>query len=211
MNKKIYTMKSNYKSIPVIASVIGSKTRKAMYIVNVTNLKGTTLYKDKWIPCQWGQDKRIKWEYHSQSFVEFPMSKASQAMQFESYDLTNISRFNTKLVNGKKQRFYEMVDRYIIHVPVWLINSFEVVGRRSSDIQQDINTSVRFSSWRDYGVDEDANDDNPESVAEQTAIDSRTEEHFSYRPDRDSLYLGGIQIESSDSHSQWIEDHPEYH
>ena len=138
------------------------------------------------------------------------MSKASQAMQFESYDLTNISRFNTKLVNGKKQRFYEMVDRYIIHVPVWLINSFEVVGRRSSDIQQDINASVRFSSWRDYGIDDDANDDNPESVAEQTAIDSRTEEHFSYRPDRDSLYIGGIQIESSDSHSQWIEDHPEY-
>ena len=197
-------MKTDYKSIPIVASVIGSKSRKAMYIVHPTNVKGTTLYKDKWIPTQWGQDKRIKWEYHSQSFVEFPMSKATQAMMFESYDLTNISRFNTKLVDGKPQRFYEMIDRYIIHVPVWLINSFEVQATRANDERKNEQGNSRFSSWRDY------NDDNPETIAEQTAKDSHTDLHFSYRPDRNNMYQSEFAVENSDSLSQWDSDNPDY-
>ena len=40
---------SNYNSVPVIASIIGSKTRKAMYLTNVTSLDGTRIYKDKWV------------------------------------------------------------------------------------------------------------------------------------------------------------------
>ena len=187
-------MKTDYKSIPIVASVIGSKSRKAMYIVHPTNVKGTTLYKDKWIPTQWGQDKRIKWEYHSQSFVEFPMSKATQAMMFESYDLTNISRFNSKLVDGKPQQFYEMIDRYIIHVPVWLINSFEVQATRVEKVVND-----NFD-----------NDDNPETIAEQTAKDSHTDLHFSYRPDRNDMYQSEFAVESSDSLSQWDSDNPDY-
>jgi hypothetical protein len=187
-------MKTNYKSIPIVASVIGSKSRKAMYIVHPTNVKGTTLYKDKWIPTQWGQDKRIKWEYHSQSFVEFPMSKATQAMMFESYDLTNISRFNTKLVDGKPQQFYELIDRYIIHVPVWLINSFEVQATRVEKVVTD-----NFD-----------NDDNPESIIEQIAKDSHIADKFSYRGDANDLYMSEFAIEDSQSLQQWDSDNPDY-
>ena len=187
-------MKTNYKSIPVVASVIGSKSRKAMYIVHPTNVKGTTLYKDKWIPTQWGQDKRIKWEYHSQEFVEFPMSKATQAMMFESHDLTNISRFNKRLVDGKPQTFYELIDRYIIHIPVWLINSFEVKARRINN-----DDDHEFS-----------NDSNPESIIEQIAIDSQVQDKFSYRGDANDMYMSEFAIEDSQSLQQWDSDNPDY-
>ena len=52
---------SNYQSVPVLASVIGSKTRKAMYLVNITSMDGEKVYKDKWVPVQWGQGVTIDW------------------------------------------------------------------------------------------------------------------------------------------------------
>src|SRR5210317_201833 len=58
-------MKTNYKSVPVIASVIGSKTRSAMYLMNITSLDGSRTYKNKWIPTQWKRTTKVEWRYDS--------------------------------------------------------------------------------------------------------------------------------------------------
>ena len=76
---------SNYQSVPVLASVIGSKTRKAMYLVNITSMDGEKVYKDKWVPVQWGDGVTIDWTYYSTSeLVEFPLKNKSEVMIIES-------------------------------------------------------------------------------------------------------------------------------
>ena len=54
---------SNYNSVPVIASIIGSKSRKAMYLTNVTSLDGTRIYKDKWVPTSWNTNTKTEFRY----------------------------------------------------------------------------------------------------------------------------------------------------
>ena len=58
-------MKTNYKSIPVIASIIGSKTRTAMYLMNITSLDGSRTYQNKWIPTRWKRTTKVEWRYDS--------------------------------------------------------------------------------------------------------------------------------------------------
>mgnify|MGYP003136376844 CR=1 FL=1 len=243
-------MKTNYKSVPVIASVIGSHSRKSMYLVHITNLSGTKLYRNKWVPTSWNhttetkyyykgqqiflgkyydfgsagkllmtnkgpvttqgveikikgitttkdtEPRHIAWKYHNQEFVEFDMKDATPAMMFESYDLTNISRFNHKLVGTKVHKYYEMIDRYIIMIPTWLIGSFEEIGHKSST---DYTTPELYH-----------NDDNPETVIEETSINSHTTDKFSYRGDANDLYMSEFAIEDSQSLQQWDSDNPDY-
>jgi hypothetical protein len=243
-------MKTNYKSVPVIASVIGSHSRKSMYLVHITNLSGTKLYRNKWVPTSWNhttetkyyykgqqiflgkyydfgskgkllmtnkgpvtpqgveikvkdiksiptkEPRHIAWKYHNQEFVEFDMKDATAAMMFESYDLTNISRFNHKLVGTKVHKYYEMIDRYIIMIPTWLISTFEEIGSRKST---DDTTTNLFH-----------NDDNPESIIEETSINSHITDKFSYRGDANDMYMSDFAIEDSESLQQWDSDNPDY-
>ena len=152
-------------------------------------IKGITTTKDT-------EPRHIAWKYHNQEFVEFDMKDATPAMMFESYDLTNISRFNHKLVGTKVHKYYEMIDRYIIMIPTWLIGSFEEIGHKSST---DYTTPELYH-----------NDDNPETVIEETSINSHTTDKFSYRGDANDLYMSEFAIEDSQSLQQWDSDNPDY-
>lgn len=61
-------MKTTYKSIPVIASVIGSVTRKAMYIVQPTSLDGSKIYHDTWIPVSWNGTETRELRYTNKRY-----------------------------------------------------------------------------------------------------------------------------------------------
>ena len=244
-------MKTNYKSIPVIASVIGSKTRTAMYLMNITSLDGSRSYKNKWIPTRWKRTTKtewrydsvrynlqnvliqpgkyykfhfdesvlmteggavnmwgdyldvkglrkikttvkqsIEWQYHSQSLYELPMSQVTSKMIIDSYDENNLSTINCKLVNKKVVEYYQVKDRYIINIPTWLISSFDEVATW--------NPNRPLKQWYMF------NDNEFETVAEQTAKDSISQEKFSYI-DRQSMNFSEVS-----SIQQWEIDNPEY-
>lgn len=61
---------SNYKSVPVIASVIGSKSRKSMYLVNITSLDGKKIYNNAWVPTAWNDTTRSEWRYTRKVYNE---------------------------------------------------------------------------------------------------------------------------------------------
>jgi len=179
---------STYNSVPVIASIIGSKSRKAMYLTNVTSLDGSRIYKDKWVPTSWGTTSKttIEWDYDSQSLVEYPMKKVSESMVVDRYDTSNVSCIKAKLIDGVVVEYLQLKDRYIIHIPTWLIKNFEeryTVSVKDDDLMH--------------------NDNNYESVAEQTAYDSVVAETFSYIT-RDTMNF------EVDSLTQWEIDNPEY-
>ena len=73
-------MKTSYKSVPVIASIIGTKSRKSMYIYHVTSLDGETIYQDRYVPVRWGDNVTIEWEQTNDMVVQFPLSDARPIM-----------------------------------------------------------------------------------------------------------------------------------
>jgi len=244
-------MKTNYKSVPVIASVIGSKTRSAMYLMNITSLDGSRTYKNKWIPTQWKRTTKvewrydstrynlknvliepgkyykfhfdesvlmtqggavnmwgdyidvkglrkvntavkqsIQWEYHSQSLYELPMSQVTDKMIIDKFTDNNLSRINCKLVNKKVVEYYQVYDRYIIYIPTWLIGNME--ENTNWNINRPLNQWYMF------------NDNHFETVAEQTAKNSKSDEKFSYI-DRKEMEFAQVS-----SLTQWEIDNPEY-
>jgi hypothetical protein len=240
---------SSYNSVPVIASIIGSKSRRSMYLANITSLDGKRQYKDKWIPTSWNVTTKTEWRYtnkqrninnqliepgkyyyfdfnesvlmtdqgavnaygsnlevegltkvkmsahrqsiewkqdDSQSLYEFPMSRVSQAMHIEEYT-GSISNIKSRLIDGVVKEYYQIVDKYIIFIPTWLIKNFDELYTVKTK-QQKLFT----------------NDDEFFGVAEQTAIDSYTAEKFDYMQ-RDTMHF-----EEIDSLTQWEQDNPEY-
>lgn len=243
---------SSYNSVPVIASVIGSKTRKAMYLTNITSLDGKRIYKDKWIPTSWSTNnvyqwrytnkergidnaiidtgryykfnfkdsvlmteqgavnehgailevkgltkvklsnsrQTIEWEYDSQSLVEFPMNRVTGAMlieQPELWDNNNVSLIKSRLVDGKVVDYYQIKDRYVIHIPTWLIKNFEERYTSNISIEDNFDNDDKF-----YGVAEDTA---KKSMEQLDNIDIA----------RDSY--GFVEV---DSLTQWEYDNPEY-
>lgn len=241
---------STYNSVPVIASVIGSKSRKSMYLVNITSLDGSTIYKNSWIPTSWQsntstpewrysskrfgytnkqvfpgkyyyfnfdesvlmteqgpvnsfgsplsveglvkiQNKKrinIEWEEYGQELVEFPMSQSSDAMLIDRYSKTNVTIIKQRLVNNKIQEYLQLTDRFIIHIPTWMMKNLEVKYKMTQSIQEDI-----FE-----------NDDDFETIIEKTSKDSMIQEEFSYIDRRE------MGFEVIDSLTQWELDNPEY-
>lgn len=239
---------SSYKSVPVIASIIGSKSRKSMYLANVTSLDGKRQYKDKWIPTQWNvttltewrytnkqrninnqlvepgkyyhfhfkesvlmtdqgpvnaygsnlevegltkvklsaRKQTIEWEHDSQSLYEFPMSRVSEAMVIDEWT-GNCSNIKSRLVDGVVKDYYQIIDRYIIYIPTWLIGNFDEIYTVKSKQPQLF-----------------PNDDEFFGVAEQTAIDSHTSEKFDY------IQRDTMNFEQVDALTQWELDNPEY-
>ena len=114
-------MKTSYKSVPVIASIIGTKTRKSMYIYHVTSLDGETIYQDRYVPVRWGDNVTIEWEQTNDMVVQFPLSDARPIMIIPKYNDIGISNIvSHRLPNGKIQNYYEMTSRYIVYIPMWL-------------------------------------------------------------------------------------------
>jgi len=58
---------SNYKSVPVIASVIGGKSRKSMYLTSITSLDGKRIYRDAWVPTSWNTTTNTQWQYNGKN------------------------------------------------------------------------------------------------------------------------------------------------
>ena len=56
-------MQTTYKSVQIIASVIGSVSRKAMYLVQPESIDGSKIYKNTWIPVQWTESNHREHRY----------------------------------------------------------------------------------------------------------------------------------------------------
>ena len=193
---------SNYQSVPVLASVIGSKTRKAMYLVNITSMDGEKVYKDKWVPVQWGQGVTIDWEYYSTSeLVEFPLKNKSEIMIIEKHNASGKSNIVDRLVNGKSQSYYQMTDRFIVYIPTWLIKNFEIKYRKTSKVDKEKASELEQLTYHH-------NDDSPYSVMEDTVYMSEQAMELEYRPSAQRM-LSGLEYEN-DALAQWEIDNPEY-
>ena len=72
-----------YQSIPLVVTIIGSKSRKAMYCINVTSLDGTKRYKNAWIPTSFESYTSKQYIYHN----------------------PQLNILNRKLIIGNKYRF----------------------------------------------------------------------------------------------------------
>jgi hypothetical protein len=187
---------TSYQSVPVIASIIGSKSRKAMYLTHITSLDGSRIYKDKWIPTSWNSKdnnivnkQTIEWELDSQSLVEFPMNRVSEAMLIDRYTSRNITTIKTRLVNGKINEYIQLTERYIVYIPKWLMANFE---EKYTKIIKEETPEIFENDHEYYGV------------AEETALQSQIQQQFDYI-NRDTM-----NFEHIDSLAQWEIDNPEY-
>lgn len=193
---------SNYQSVPVLASVIGSKTRKAMYLVNITSMDGEKVYKDKWVPVQWGDGVTIDWTYYSTSeLVEFPLKNKSEVMIIEKHNAYGKSNIVERLVDGKSQSYYQMTDRFIVYIPIWLIKNFEIKYTKISKVDND-----KLDEWDQETYHR--NDNSPYSVIEDTVYLSEQEMELEYRPSQQRM-LSGLEYEN-EALAQWEIDNPEY-
>lgn len=190
-------MKTTYTSVQIIASVIGSVSRKAMYLVQPESFDGSKIYKNTWIPVQWkdnNEDVRIDWEEYSQSYVELPMSKVTPSMLIDLHDNRNVSNVKHRIVNGKDQAYLALERRILLHVPTWMMRNFEIKYKR-----QDIPADDLFH-----------NDDEFYGVAESQA-DHLNKGLREYQEDRaaSTYSLQFLDTEVS-SIEQWERDNPEY-
>ena len=114
------------------------------------------------------------------------MTRVTEAMHIEEYT-GSISNIKSRLVDGVVKDYYQIVDRYIIFIPTWLIRNF------------DEQYTVKSRQPKLF-----PNDDDFFGIAEQTAIDSHTNEKFDYIQ-RDTMHF-----EEVDALTQWEQDNPEY-
>lgn len=61
-------MKQTYKSVQIIASVIGSVSRKAMFLVQPESIDGSKIYKNTWIPVQWNETDAREHRYTNKRY-----------------------------------------------------------------------------------------------------------------------------------------------
>ncbi len=101
--------------------------------------------------------------------------------------MTIYNSIKSKLINGKVKEFYQLEDRYIIHIPTWLIRNFK----------------ERYTI-RIIKEDNIPNDNNSETVIEKIALDSIIAENFDY------ITRDEMEFKEIDSLAQWEMDNPEY-
>ncbi len=201
-------MKTSYKSVPVVCSVIGTRSEKSMYIYHVESLDGNTIYQDRYVPLRWGKQKEtvIEWERTTDKFVQFPLSQARPIMIIPKFNELGISNISQSRVDGKVQSYYEMEKRFIVYIPMWLYLP-------QKDEQGNIipNTGFKKKYSKVLPKKEDdffPNDDSPYTIAEDIAHKSEQDQAFEYRPSADAM-LTGLEFEN-DSLAQWEIEHPEY-
>ena len=197
-----------YKSVPVIASIIGTRTRKSMYIYHVTSLDGEIVYQNRYIPVAWGSgDKRttIEWERTSDEFVQFPLTLARPIMIIPKADAIGCTNICRKRVNGVVQDYFEITQRHIIYIPLWL---FLPQKDSQSGGFKTMFTKLKPSIASQEDEQLYKNDDSPYTMAEDADYKAEQEESLAYRPSADVM-LTGLEIEN-DGLAQWEIDHPEY-
>ena len=205
-NLKNNYMKTSYKSVPVVCSIIGTKTRKSMYIYNVKSLNGDTVYQDRYVPVKWGNNVTIEWERTTDEFVQFPLSLARPIMIIPKFNEIGVSNISQSRVNGKVQSYYEMTDRYIVYIPMWLF-----LPQKDDNGNNKPNTGFKTKYTKVLPKADDdlfINDDSPYTIAEDIAYKSEQDLAFDYRPSADKM-LSGLEFEN-DSLAQWEIENPEY-
>lgn len=198
---------STYQSVPVIASVIGGKSRKAMYLVHITSLDGSKIYKDTWVPTSWQNfdepDSKftIQWDNHNDMYVEFPLNQATNAMMLEKYDHTysGVNRLKERLINNKVTKFYTMTERYLIYIPVWKFKNMAVKYSLKTDTQQTAKSLDQLDLF--------PNEYDHMGIAERTAFDSHNQDSLQDRAD--GTVLTGYS-EYDVALKQWEQDNPDY-
>ena len=206
---------SSYKSVPVLATVIKSVSGKAVYLYNITSLDGEIVYKERWIPQTWnskGTRMVLQAETHEQQLVEFPLSLKTNGMLIPKYSGIH-GTIVSRVVNGKSQSYYQCIDRYLIHIPLWLflpkkkvVNGKQVV-EENTGFQKKF-TKVQTSSAKQTELFE--NDDSQYTVAEDIAYRSQVNKLFDYRPDADEFASDGSLEYANQSLKQWYADNADY-
>lgn len=203
-------MTTNYTSVPVIASVIGSVTRKAMYLVHPTSIDGEKIYADTWIPIKWNQSnpaiiQYIQWEHHSQSLIEFPLSKSTPSMIIEHSDVVR------RLVNNKAQSYLQLTNRFIIYLPVWMVTPKKIVDEKGVESKQEPILKLKYQKVIQQPNEELFENDNDFYGVAESQDSSLTNSLREYLSDRANSTFS-IQFESTqlDSLLQWERDNPDY-
>jgi hypothetical protein len=211
-------MKTNYTSVPIIASVIGAQSRKAMYLVHPTSLNGDTVYRDTWIPIKWISSKPamthyIQWEHHSQELIQFNMAKATPSMIIDTNDIIR------QLVGTKVQSYLELSNRFIIYLPTWMLSKRTVL-QDGKEVQQDPIITPKYTKAKQEEQIEFNNDDDYYGVAEKTAMASHNQTYLQDRAEstfgmqfhirEDSQSLSDMSQSAIDYLKQWELDNPEY-
>lgn len=259
-------MKTTYKSVPVIATVIGSVTRKAMYITHVTSLDSEKIYKDTWMPVSWyesaqrehrytdkryglhnvlltpstfydfpehgkllitnqgpvnsdgayvridgvathtiaGTQRRVEWEFHSQSLVQFPMSKATPSMDIHP------DKVISRLVDNQPKHYIELTDRYIIYLPQWFFIEKKVANKEGKTETVKPIMQLKYQKYTEQEEEIFANDNEFYGVTESQDI-SHLESLIEYENDRaQSTFNMHFSDETIPSLHQWELDNPEY-
>ena len=101
--------------------------------------------------------------------------------------MTIYNSIKSRLVNGKIKEFYQLEERYIVHIPTWLIRNFQE--------RYTIKTIKK---------DTMPNDNNSETVIEKIALDSIIAQNFDY------ITRDEMEFQEIDSLTQWEIDNPEY-
>ena len=194
-------MKTTYESIPVIAHVVGSKSRKAMYLVQPQSLDGSKIYKNAWVPTKWHSKRddvhyTVQWESTSESYIELPMSQVTPSMLIETVSTYGVgdTLINERLVNNKVQRYVALQRRFIIYVPKFAMQNLQV--KYSKVIEKEEDNDLFHNEYSHY------------SIADEMAHESQQQIILQDRPDYSWTVTGGI--ENSPQLEQWLKDNPEY-
>lgn len=190
-------MKTNYNSVQIIASVIGSRSRKAMYLVQPESIDGNKIYKNTWIPVQWksnNEDQRIEWDHHSQSYIELPMEQVTPSMLVDLHDKRNVSNVSHRIINGKNKAFLKLEQRILIYVPTWMMQNFKLKYNKITEENEEL-----FSNEETYyGIAE----------SQSAHLNNGLME---YAQDRaSSTFNLQFAEDTIDSLRQWELDNPEY-
>ncbi len=213
---KYYIMKnqiSNYKSVPVTASVIKTVNSKAVYLYNIESLDGNIVYKPRFIPQAWTRsvDKQrvvLVANQVEDKFVEFPLSMKTQSMLIPKFNGIH-GCIDSRIVNGKSQSYYQMTDRYRIEIPLWMfLPKKDSNGKTIPDTG--FQVMMRSSKSVAKQVDLFPNDDSQYSVVEDIAYKSQVAKDFDYRPGVDSFATDSSLEANNESLRQWNEEHSEY-
>ena len=201
-------MKTSYKSVPVVCSVIGTRTEKSMYIFNVESLDGHTIYQDRYVPLRWGKHKetKIEWERTDDKPVQFPLTQARPIMIIPKFNELGISNISQSRVDGKIQSYYNIEKRFIVYIPMWLF-----LPQKDEHGNVKPNTGFKKKFTKVVSKKDDdlfMNDDSPYTIAEDIAYKSEQDKAFEYRPSADTM-LTGLEF-ANDSLAQWQKENPEY-
>ena len=193
-------MKTSYESVIINASFIGSKSRKAMYLVNPRNEFGTTIYKNVWIPTSWidstsAEKHTIQWTHSSPEYVELPWKQVSPAMLVETVSTIGVgdSLIGQRLVDNKVHKYVELNQRIEIAVPKWAMRNFK---RKYTKVVKDNSQQDLF-----------ANEHSHYNIIDDAAKVSHEEHVLQDRP-----LTGWFTITGGGEPAveQWIKDNPEY-